>query len=279
MRRFFRGRFFVILVLLICFLLGFLLNLLVDGGKMPHQQVIGTVIAPVRSGFSWCAEKVSRFFKTFSEYDALTEENAELRRQVADLQKDLSEAYYDKVQNERYRQMLSVTEPEYSFQYVAADVVSVPGNGWNYTFGINAGSRSGIARGNVVVSESGLVGKVIEVGLNWATVSCFIDPQISVGAMVLSTGDVGVTEGTLELKNRGLCRVSYLKRSSTVNRGDVVCTSGLGGVYPKGILLGTVTELVYDDNGLNLSAILQPSVSFSDLKEVFVITDFVEDAP
>ena len=95
--------------------------------------------------------------------------------------------------------------------------------------------------------------------------------------MILSTGDVGVTEGTLELKIKGQCLVRYLDKDSSVNRGDRIYTSGLGGVYPKGLLLGTVSELSYEDNGLSLSAVLTPAVDFSDLREVFVITDFSED--
>ena len=135
-----------------------------------------------------------------------------------------------------------------------------------------------IEKGDVVVCEGGLVGKITEVGLNWATISTFIDPQISVGAMLLSTGDVGVTEGTLELKAKGQCFVRYLRKDSSVNRGDQIYTSGLGGVYPKGLLLGTVSDLQYEDNGLTLNAVLTPAVDFNALQEVLIITNFSEDA-
>jgi len=275
--RFFRGRFFTVLVLIVCFLLGFMLSVAVNGHTVPHEQLVGTIVSPLRTGFTWCKNQVSDFFAAFSEYDRVSEENRQLREQLNELQKQVDELHYDKVQNDRYKEMLSISEYEYSFDMISADVVTVATDGWDSAFGINAGTAAGISRGDVVICAGGLVGKVVEVGLNWATVSTFLDPQVSVGAMILSTGDVGVTEGTLELKVKSLCLLRYLNKDSSVNRGDAVYTSGLGGVYPKGILLGTVSDLKYEDNGLSLSAVLTPAVDFSALREVYVITNFSED--
>lgn len=277
MKSFFRGRFFGVLVLILCFLLGFMLSVAVKGYTMPHEQLMGVIVSPIQSAFSWCSGKVTDFFDTFSRYDALVEENESLRRKNLELQKSVDELHYSGVQLDRYKDLLNMNDGTYTFEYTPADVVSVSGDGWGHSFGINAGTRSGIEKGDVVVSQSGLVGKVTEVGLNWATVSTFLDPQISVGAMVISTGDVGVTEATPELKAQGVCKVLYLKKEAAVNRGDAVYTSGLGGVYPKGLLIGKISDLSYENNGLTLSAMVTPAVSFADLKEVFVITNFVED--
>ncbi len=278
MKRYFRGRFFVVLVLVVCFLLGFMLSVAVNGHTMPHEQLVGIIVSPVRTGFAWCKDRVAHFVSSITQYGDLEEENAQLRQQVNDLQKEIDDLHYDKVQNDRYKEMLSITDPSYSFEYVSAHVVTAASDGWNASVGLNAGTGAGIQKGNIVVCEGGLVGKVTEVGLNWATVSTFIDPQISVGAMLLSTGDAGVTEGTLELKAKGQCYVRYLNKDAAVNRGDRIYTSGLGGVYPKGILLGTVADLQYEDNGLSLNVVLNPAVSFGDLKEVLVITNFSEGA-
>ena len=274
MRGFFHGKFFIALLLVCCFLLGFMLNLAVDGGKMPHKELVGMIVTPIQTGFTWVKNKAVGFFQTFSKYDQLEEENRELRARIAELEKEQSEFYYMQVQNERYRKMLSIVSTEYSFEHVSADVVSVSRDGWVSSFGINAGTAVGIQKEDVVICEDGLVGIVSDVGLNWATVMTFTDPQNSVGAMVLSTGDVGVTEGTLELRRNSLCRVSYFSRDAVLNRGDRVYTSGLGGVYPKGLLLGTIAELGYEQNGLSQYAILQPAADFEQLKEVLVITSF-----
>ncbi len=278
LKYFFRGRFFTVLVLIVCFLLGFMLSVAVNGHTMPHEELVGILVSPVRTGFTWCKTQVTDLFSSIAQYDELKEENSALREQINDLQQQVNDLHYHKVQNDRYKEMLSITDPSYSFEYVSADVVTVSSDGWSGSFGINAGTGTGIEQGDIVVCEGGLVGKVTEVGLNWSTVSTFIDPQISVGAMILSTGDVGVTEGRLELKAKGKCLVRYLNKDSAVNRGDQIYTSGLGGVYPKGLLLGTVSELQYEDNGLSLNAVLTPAVSFESLKEVLVITNFSEDA-
>ena len=219
------------------------------------------------------------FFSAFGAYDDVVEENERLKQQLVDLQKQVDELNYDRVQNDYYEELLSIRENGYTFEMVSANVVTVPTDGWGSVFGINAGTAMEIEIGDVVICSGGLVGKVVDAGLNWATVSTFIDPRISVGAMILETGDVGVTEGSLELKNKGLCTLRYLNKDSAVNRDDRVYTSGLGGVYPKGLLLGTVTELQYEDNGLSLSAVLTPAVDFSSLREVYVITNFSEETP
>ncbi|MBO5214481.1 MAG: rod shape-determining protein MreC [Clostridia bacterium] len=278
MKYFFRGRFFTVLVLIVCFLLGFMLSVAVNGHTMPHEELVGVLVSPIRTGFTWCKNQVTDLFSSIAQYDELKEKNAALREQINDLQQQVNDLHYHKVQNDRYKEMLSITDPSYSFEYVSADVVTVSSDGWSGSFGINAGTGAGIEKGDIVVCEGGLVGKVTEVGLNWSTVSTFLDPQISVGAMLLSTGDVGVTEGRLDLKAKGQCLVRYLNKDSAVNRGDQIYTSGLGGVYPKGLLLGTVSEVQYEDNGLSLNAVLTPAVSFESLKEVLVITNFSEDA-
>lgn len=277
MNRFFRGRFFTVLVLIVCFLLGFMLSVAVNGHTMPHQQTVGMILSPVQTGFTWCKHQVTDFFAAFSRYDDVSEENEALKKQVNELQKQVDDLRFNEEQVDYYRKILSITEKEYSFEYVSANVVSVASDGWTSSFGINAGTSAGISQGDVVVCQGGLVGKIVEVGVNWATVSTFIDPGLSVGAMILSTGDVGVTEGTLELKVKGQCLVRYLNKDSSVNRGDRIYTSGLGGIYPEGILLGTVSELKYEDNGLSLSAVLTPAVDFSELREILVITNFTED--
>lgn len=277
MKRFFRGRFFVVLVLIVCFLLGFMISVAVNGHTMPHEQLVGIIVSPVRTGFTWCKTQITDLFSSITHYDDLKAENSALKERVNELQKEVNDLHYNKVQNDRYKEMLSITDPSYTFEFVSAHVVTVASDGWNSTFGINVGTATGIEKGDVVVCEGGLVGKITEVGLNWATVSTFIDPQISVGAMLLSTGDVGVTEGTLELKAKGQCFVRYLSKESSVNRGDQIYTSGLGGVYPEGLLLGTVSDLQYEDNGLTLNAVLTPAVDFNALQEVLIITNFSED--
>ena len=92
MKRFFRGRFFTVLVLIVCFLLGFMLSVAVNGHTMPHEQLIGIIVSPVRTGFTWCKNQVTHFFSSITQYDELEAENALLREQLAQAQQDQAAA-------------------------------------------------------------------------------------------------------------------------------------------------------------------------------------------
>ncbi len=119
-----------------------------------------------------------------------------------------------------------------------------------------------------------MVGVVGEAGLNWSTVVTIIDPDISMGALVFSTGEDGLLEGDLTLMLEGSCRLSYLSTDSAIAVGDEVLTSGLGGVYPSGLMIGTVERVELSSSGVELYAVLQPSADLEALEEVFVIKEF-----
>ncbi|MCD8383856.1 MAG: rod shape-determining protein MreC, partial [Clostridiales bacterium] len=111
-------------------------------------------------------------------------------------------------------------------------------------------------------------------GLNWATVVTVIDPDTSMGALVFSTGEDGLLEGDLTLMLEGACRLSYLSTDSAIAVGDEVLTSGLGGVYPSGLVIGTVERVETTSSGVELYAVLRPAADLEALEEVFVIKEF-----
>ena len=132
-----------------------------------------------------------------------------------------------------------------------------------------------MAVNNCVVNETGaLVGVVTEVGLNWCTVATVLDTQAQFGATVFRTGESAVAMGDLELMQSGKLRLSYLSGANTPVGGDMVLTSGLGGYYPSGLVIGTVEDVRTDDSGLTQYAVVQPTVTPSALVEVFIITAF-----
>ena len=146
---------------------------------------------------------------------------------------------------------------------------------WASTLTLNRGTSSGVAVNNCVVNETGaLVGVVTEVGLNWCTVATVLDTQAQFGATVFRTGESAVAMGDLELMQSGKLKLSYLSGANTPVGGDLVLTSGLGGYYPSGLVIGTVEDVRTDDSGLTQYAVVQPTVTPSSLVEVFVITAF-----
>ena len=277
MNNFFRSRFFAVLIIITCFLSGFMLNVAVDGGVMPHRTIIGIITSPFTTLGTNIKNGVSNFFAAYTNYEKLLAENESLTKENSDLRKRLEDSYTLEVEIDRLEQLSNILETTEELELVEAQVVSVSTDGWNSVFSINKGSLAGIKEKDVVIASSGLVGKVREVGPNWATVVAFTDPQIAVGAIVTRTEDAAMTEGTIELKAKGLCKLSYLNKNSSAIRGDIVETSGLGGLYPAGIVIGTIEDINIDDNGLTKYAVIRPAVDFSDLKKVYVSINYASE--
>lgn len=260
----------------ICFLLGFMLNIAIDGGVMPHQNIVGIIISPISSFGTSVKNRIFTFFSAYTEYNKITEENRILKEENAQLKKKLEDTYNLEVEISRLKQLSNITQTTESLELVEAQVVSISTDGWISSFSINKGSTSGIKEKDVVISAEGLVGKIKAVGSNWATVVTITDPQIAVGALITRTEDTAMTEGTIELKAKSLCKLSYLSKNSSAIRGDIVETSGLGGLYPPGIVIGTITDINVDDNGLTKYAIIKPAVDFTQLKKVYVSVKYGE---
>jgi rod shape-determining protein MreC len=124
-------------------------------------------------------------------------------------------------------------------------------------------------------SETGaLVGLISEVGTNWATVLTLVDTDTSLDAPVFRTNDLGLAQGNFSLMGENRLRLEYLPVDCSLLGGDLVVTSGLGGFYPAGLVIGSVAEVQQDDSGTTSYAILTPAVEFDALSEVFVIRSF-----
>mgnify|MGYP004484497863 FL=1 len=277
MRDFFRGKFFAAIVIILAFLLGFVVNAVFDGGTTAPENILGTVFTPVKSVATHIGNSVEKFFRTFADYDKLKSENETLKAENDDLTVRLEKSYHLETENERLRNLLSLTEKLPEYNKTEATVVSVSDDKVSSVFTINKGSLSGIKEKDVVIASDGLVGYVRNVGVNWATVVTILDPQVAVGAFLPRTELVAMTEGHRELKGDGLCRLSYLENTSLINRGDTVVTSGLGGLYPEGITIGKISEITVSDNGLSQYGIITPSVDFSSLRYVYVLSVKTEE--
>ena len=277
MRDKFRGRFFWTMIFIMVFLFGFGLSMVSGGGTTPPQQLIGIIATPFQTAGAWIKNSFSGLFETFSNYDALEAENKELKAKIADLEKSVENSYTLELDNERLHGLLNIKETYPNMELIEATVVSVSSGGWQSTFSINKGTVHGIGKKDVVISSQGLVGYVKEVGLNWAKIVTILDPQAAVGAHIIRTGDVAMTEGTIDLKSEGLCRLTYIKNTVLINRGDIVETSGLGGLYPAGIRIGKISSIEVEDSGLSQYAIITPAVDFSSLQKVYIVSNFEID--
>jgi rod shape-determining protein MreC len=143
-------------------------------------------------------------------------------------------------------------------------------------FVYDKGTLSGIEKKAAVITKEGLVGFVTEAGTTWAKISTILEPETSIGGIVVSTSDVGIVEGSLQLMKDGKCKMSYLSRNAKIALGDRIETSGFGMTYPKGIVVGEITDLVVESHGVSQYAVIKPLVDFNSLKEVMVVKSFKE---
>lgn len=146
---------------------------------------------------------------------------------------------------------------------------------WTSSLTLNKGTSLGIEVGDCVIDECGnMVGVVDQAGTNWSTVLTLVDTDTSLGAQVFRTKDLGVAQGDFSMMRENRLRLNYLPTDSVPLNGDIVVTSGLGGNYPSGLVIGSVEEVQVDDSGASSYAILVPAVDFDALTEVFVIKSF-----
>jgi rod shape-determining protein MreC len=172
------------------------------------------------------------------------------------------------------RDLLNFTQPNPSYQVRGARVVGrkiaqEPSNLQKYIT-LDVGRASGIERNMPVITDRGLVGRVTEVGETWSRVLLIIDPQSTVNALTQSTRASGSIEGQAD----GSLIMRSIPQKDTVSVGDTVFTSGLGGNFPRQILIGQIVEADRKDYELYQSALVQPTVDFDHLEAVLIITDF-----
>lgn len=198
-----------------------------------------------------------------------------LRKENAQLTEDLRQAKTDSEENQRLRDLNGLRQQRRDFTFEAAHVIERSTSNWSRTLTLNKGTSLGVEKGDCVVDQYGyLVGVITDAGLNWSTVTTILDTDSQLGALVFRTGEVTVAMGDLALMNQGKLKLSYLEGESSLINGDMIVTSGLGGYYPSGLVIGSVEEIKTDDNGLTRYATILPKTDITQLVEVFVITDF-----
>ena len=239
------------------------------------HNALGVIASPFRAAGGAVTGWVQNIGDHFDSLDQLQEENAQLRRQVAELEEQLRQAKEDSEENQRLRKLLDLRQQRQDFVFESANIVGQSSSNWSSALTLSKGTSAGIAIGDCVVNEEGfLVGVVTDAGLNWSTVTSILDPNSQLGAIVFRTGEATVAQGDLALMNEGFLRLSYLEDESSLMNGDLILTSGLGGYYPSDLVIGAVKEIRTDDTGLTKYAILTPQVAMHELRQVFVITDF-----
>ena len=232
--------------------------------RIPVQGAVGSVVDWMQGIYGYVYQ-----------YDKLVAENESLRQQLAEAQDQVRQSAEAVEENIRLRTLLGYLEKNTTFVTESAMITSWDASNWVSAFTISKGSDNGVEKGDCVITESGMmVGQISELGSNWATVRTIIDVNMDAGVLVGDSSIAAMLVGDYALMQEGRCKLSYFTEEATLFTGDSVVTSGRGGAFPSGIVVGSVTELRSEAGGQSSYAVVQPSVDLSLLSQVFIIKDF-----
>lgn len=209
----------------------------------------------------------SSYDELLEENKRLSEENAKLREQAAD--------YYDlQEENERLWKFYDIKKENPTYTYVPSTVIRRDSNADFYSFTIDAGTSLGISVNDPVVTENGLVGIVTECDISSSKVKTILSPEIKIGAIDSKTKDSGVISGSSRYCDDNLTMLTKISSENKISKGDIIKTSGVGGLFPADIIIGQVKEFSYDDYDASKFTVVEPYEDVRKVSSVLVITDF-----
>lgn len=234
------------------------------------EKAVASIFLPIQSFIKWPYEKVKgsiEFFIDMKEYEIQNEkliaENVELKEKVRQLE-------IAGIENEQLRDMLNLRKKYETSNAIVGEVISVDST-WFEVITVNKGKNHGIKENMTVLTPSGLVGRVTKVFGDYSQVTTILDVTNAVSASLTKTGDLVTTIGDMGLVKEKLLKLKYVPSDILLAEGDVIETSGMGGIYPRGIYIGTIKKVEEDSSLMKTYALIDPGVDFSKIREVLII--------
>lgn len=243
------------------------------GWSSPFGAAVGAVVTPIQGGIASVGEWFNTLFAAYGNYEALMEENADLREQINKLREEQLEYEQALRENEFYKEYLNIKESHADFELQPASVIARDASDPYGAFTINSGSLQGISPYDPVITADGLVGYIGTVAPSYSVVVTIYNPTLKVAAADNRTGDAGIVSATIGDVAGGVCRLTGLQKDCAVAIGDYVVTTG-GGVFPVGLVVGSVESLDHTEGEITVYATLKPAADIDRLSQVMVITAF-----
>ena len=250
----------IIITIILLIILVFVSNIKIEKFSYVGNAVSSLVI-PIQNGLTYLKNKMSGNDAFFTNINNLKQENNELKSKNSELEESLRELEMIKAENETLKYTEYTTKPAY--------VIDKDVSNYSSDIIINIGSKDGVRVNMTVISDKGLVGHVISVSDNSSKVQTIVDPASSVSCSITSSKDSIIAKGTLDETN-GL-KATYIPTDANLVENDSIETSGLGGIYPKGIYVGTIKKIVNKSNITDRYAIVETAVDFKKLDTVLVV--------
>lgn len=241
------------------------------------SNILNVVLSPGQKLLSYTSQKIEGSFGFFVDIKSVRKENEELKAKVELLEKERLELLDYKVKNKELRDALNLKDQFSDYDFLGAYIIAKDPGNWFSVFNIDRGSKDGIKTNYPVITNKGLIGKVTVPGLVSSKVLTIIDSDSTVSARISKTRDLVVVRGDLSLKEQGLCRLDYIPPDADISIGDTIETSGIGGIFPKGIVIGKIKKVMQVNSETTKYAVIEPAVDFKRLEEVFILKDKAKD--
>lgn len=277
MNNFFKSTTFKVLISVAIILLSAtVLATVVSNSTSPLTNVISIITTPLQDAASSLSDKFDDATGGFISSKVYKERVAELEKQVADYQSQLVDYEDTKKKLETYEEFLQVREkhPDYKWSY--ATVIGRDASDVFGSFTLDRGTADDVKINDAVISGEYLIGVVTEVSATSCVARSVFDPSVNIAAYEIRTGELGYVSATYDLSADEKCKLTGLNTKTAISEGGIVCTSGTGGIFPKDLIIGTVSSVEQSETDLSSFAIVEPVVSSKEIHDCFIITSYEE---
>lgn len=275
MRQFIKsGRFKAFLVVFAALIMGVLAAAASQSKSSPASSALGIVFSPLNkltASISNSLEDFSIYFRSAKTY---SEKAQELEQKLADTQLELVDYEQTKQKVVLYEQFLELKTERPEFEFASARIIASDSSDYFGSFTVDKGSADNVAVNDPVIYGKYLVGVVVTVKPTYCVVNTVFNPEVNVSAYEVRSREQGFATTSIELAEQGQCRLSGLERTTAITPGSIICTSGIGGIFPADLILGVVTEVLDDTRDISSYAVFEPQTDMTRLRDVFIITDF-----
>ena len=276
MKDFFDTWKFKILVIVAVFLVGIMAYAGANGRlTAAPQELLSVVLTPLQKVTSALSGGAASVWEKYTSIDDVMDRNEQLEAENAELRQQMVDYDRIKAENDAYKALARIQDTNSEASYVSAFVIGRDPLDEFGGFTLDQGSTDGVAVNDAIISDRGyLLGVVVEVDATSCKVMTSLHPSFNAAGVISRTRENGIITGSADYAADGQCVLTNLDRATEACKGDQVITTGLGGVFPANLLVGTVQEVVPEQSGKSSSAVILPGADPRTVKHVFIITEY-----
>ena len=276
MKDFFDTWKFKILVIVAVFLVGIMAYAGANGRlTAAPQELLSVVLTPLQKVTSALSGGAASVWEKYTSIDDVMDRNEQLEAENAELRQQMVDYDRIKAENDAYKALARIQDTNSEASYVSAFVIGRDPLDEFGGFTLDQGSTDGVAVNDASISDRGyLLGVVVEVDATSCKVMTILHPSFNAAGVISRTRENGIITGSADYAADGQCVLTNLDRATEARKGDQVITTGLGGVFPANLLVGTVQEVVPEQSGKSSSAVILPGADPRTVKHVFIITEY-----